>query len=207
MIRAEGKVKEEKTAVYIQTMETPLGRMIACSDGSGLSGLYFSKQAHFPEGLLTIGTEAELPVFEETREWLREYFAERIPEQMPALCPKGSAYQLRVWDRLRTIPYGETVSYQTIAELAREGNGACSAQAAAQAISRNPISLLVPCHRVIGKDGQLRGYAGGLSRKAFLLELEKRVKQKGKSFDSSGSDGTETFRSARLCCGKKKMAD
>ncbi len=170
-------MRNSETAVYIRMIETPLGEMIACSDGKSLCGLWFKDRPHFPSCLLKNGKEGWLPVFEETEQWLRTYFNEEIPNRMPKLSLNGSAYQRRIWAILEGIPYGETASYQRIAELANETNHdrAACAQAAGQAVSRNPVSLIVPCHRVIGKNGRMRGYAGGLDRKAFLLEMEKRV--------------------------------
>ena len=165
----------------ISRYESPLGTLLLSCDGAGLTGLWFAEGGRFPGP----GPEAgaafrETECFGLVKKWLDLYFSGRDPGFRPPVHLTGSAFRRRVGEIMCEIPYGETVSYQKIAELANENrtNRACFAQAAAQAVSRNPVSLIVPCHRVIGKNGQLRGYAGGLDRKAFLLELEQRVMMK-----------------------------
>ena len=110
-----------------------------------------------------------LPVFDEAVKWLDLYFGGVIPDFTPKRSPRGTGFQRRVWDVLLTIPYGQTVSYGEIA-----GKLGCrSAQAVGGAVGRNPISLIIPCHRVLGADGGLTGYAGGVDKKRSLLELER----------------------------------
>lgn len=147
---------------------SPLGPILLASDGRALTGLWFEGQQHAPAGPAEAAGAEAPPVFAQARTWLELYFSGREPDFCPPLRPRGSAFQLRVWELLRRIPYGETRSY---GELARE-LGCASARAVGQAVGRNPISLLIPCHRVLGKDGNLTGYAGGLERKTSLLRLE-----------------------------------
>lgn len=147
---------------------TPLGPVTLAGDGEGLVGLWFDGQAHDRAGLSPQREEKLLPVFEETLRWLELYFAGQVPDFCPPLRPRGTAFQQRVWALLRQIPRGQTRSY---GELARE-LGCPSARAVGGAVGRNPISLLIPCHRVVGADGRLTGYAGGLERKERLLRLE-----------------------------------
>lgn len=153
---------------YIATADTPLGEALLASDGRALTGLWFRGQKHEGAGLSPEAEARELPVFAEARRWLASYFSGREPDFTPPLAPRGSAFQKRVWDRLRRIPWGQTLSY---GDLARE-LGCASARAVGQAVGRNPISLLTPCHRVLGAGSRLTGYAGGLWRKEALLHLE-----------------------------------
>ena len=153
---------------YIAAAETPLGPVLLASDGEALIGLWFRGQAHENAGLSSVAEARELTVFDETRRWLASYFSGREPDFTPPLAPRGSAFQKRVWGRLLRIPRGQTLSY---GDLARE-LGCASARAVGQAVGRNPISLLIPCHRVLGAGNRLTGYAGGLWRKEALLHLE-----------------------------------
>jgi len=154
------------TAHYL----SPLGGITLCSDGETLVGLWFDGQKYFAEGARASGSRGGtgLPVFEETRRWLDDYFSGREPQFAPPLALRGSDFRRRVWQRLLDIPYGQTVTY---GQLARS-LGCRSAQAIGGAVSHNPISLIVPCHRVVGTGGSLTGYAGGIDRKARLLQLE-----------------------------------
>ena len=139
------------------------------SDGVGLIGLWFDGQRFFAETLDNQPIECNsLLVFEQTRRWLDTYFSGRVPDFTPLLVMRGSAFRHRVWEILLTIPYGTTMTYGGIAKQM----GIQSAQAVGGAVGRNPISLIVPCHRVIGADGSLTGYAGGLERKRWLIEWE-----------------------------------
>lgn len=152
---------------YLCSVSTPLGAVTLASDGEALTGLWFDGQRHFAEGLSGEREEKPLPVFRETERWLEEYFSGREPDFTPPLRLRGTLFQRAVWEQLRTIPYGETLSY---GELARRLGS--SARAVGGAVGRNPVSLLVPCHRVVGADGSLTGYAAGLERKTALLRLE-----------------------------------
>lgn len=152
--------------IYSKSIPSPLGDIILASDGENLTGLWFGGQQHFPkEEMMT----SELPIFDRTENWLRRYFAglRPDPKELP-LKPMGSEFQKRVWNLLLEIPYGEVTTY---GELAKALN--CkSAQAVGGAVGRNPISILIPCHRVVGKNGSLTGYAGGIDKKEALLKLE-----------------------------------
>lgn len=150
--------------------DSPLGGITLAGEGDALTGLWFDGQAHFGSTLDTQSDKFWLPVFEDACRWLDSYFAGRIPDFVPKLDLRGTPFRHRVWQALLDIPYGETVSY---GELARRL--ACpSARAVGSAVGRNPVSLIVPCHRVLGSGGALTGYAGGLERKRWLLQLEKR---------------------------------
>lgn len=142
-------------------------------DGTALTGLWIDGQK-YDRATLAEAEEAELPVFRQTQEWLKIYFAGREPEFMPPLAPKGTAFRQEVWEILRKIPYGKTITYGEIAAQIAEkhGKASMSAQAVGGAVGHNPISILIPCHRVIGADGSLTGYAGGIDKKAKLLEIE-----------------------------------
>ena len=155
-------------------LDSPLGGITLASDGEALTGLWFDGQKHFGAGLSGSAEEQALPIFEETERWLRIYFEGHEPDFTPDLRPAGSPFQQEVWELLRQIPYGETVSYGALAAriAQRRGLARFSAQAVGGAVGRNPISILIPCHRVLGADGSLTGYAGGVEKKAALLRLE-----------------------------------
>ena len=159
--------------LYTSHYASPLGGMTLVSDGTALVGLYFDGQKYFAEGLDAKRTQKNLPIFEEARRWLDVYFSGRKPDFMPVLAPHGTAFQQSVWEILRTIPYGQTVTYGAIARRIEQNTGCrMSAQAVGGAVGRNPISILIPCHRVIGTNGSLTGYAGGIDKKAYLLRIE-----------------------------------
>lgn len=149
---------------------SPLGRIVLMSDGTALTELDFAEGV--PE-VSAVHTQKDLPVFREVCRWLDVYFAGRDPGALPPLAPHGTAFQQAVWKVLRGIPYGTTTTYGRIAaRIAAARGGQMSAQAVGGAVGRNPISILIPCHRVIGTDGSLTGYAGGLDKKEYLLALE-----------------------------------
>ncbi len=150
---------------------SPLGGMTLTSDGMALTGLYFDGERDFPD--LSAAHKKDLPVFGEVMRWLDLYFAGKEPDFMPPLAPVGTTFQQAVWEILKTIPYGEITTYGAIAkQLEKDTGRRMSAQAVGGAVGRNPISILIPCHRVIGANGSLTGYAGGLDKKEYLLELE-----------------------------------
>lgn len=159
---------------YVWHYDSPLGGITLASDGSALSGLWFDGQKHFAATLGAEREERELPVFEQTARWLDAYFAGRVPDFTPPLHLIGTPFQKAVWELLLTIPYGETRSYGQLAACLAETRGMprVSARAVGAAVGHNPVSLIVPCHRVLGADGRLTGYAGGLARKRALLTLE-----------------------------------
>jgi methylated-DNA-[protein]-cysteine S-methyltransferase len=161
--------------IWKGSYDSPLGRMVMAADENGLKGLWFHDQKYFKASLLQEAVEQELPVFVRTGEWLDCYFSGKIPEQFPTLDPSGTGFQKEIWNLLLKIPYGEVVTYGELAKVfaGQKGLSSMSAQAVGGAVSHNPISILIPCHRVLGAGGKLTGYAGGLERKKALLKLEK----------------------------------
>lgn len=154
---------------------SPLGEMLLTADTAGLTGLWFVGQKYFPQDLEENRQKADLPIFQEVKRWLDIYFSGREPDFMPPLHLTGTPFQKEVWDILLTIPYGKTLTYGDIANqlAAKRGLTHMSAQAVGGAVGRNPVSIIVPCHRCVGSKGQLTGYAGGIDRKKALLALEK----------------------------------
>lgn len=156
-------------------LASPLGPLrLVAEDGGALTGLYFSAHRHAPtvEQFGTPVSDADLenhPALSAVRDQLREYFAGQRQEFDVPMAPRGTAFQHRVWAALREIPFGRTASYGQIA-VAIDAPG--SARAVGMANGRNPISIIVPCHRVIGSDGSLSGYGGGVAHKQTLLDLE-----------------------------------
>jgi methylated-DNA-[protein]-cysteine S-methyltransferase len=148
-------------------IDSPLGPLTALATPRGLAGLWFDAQRHHP-GEFDVPVNAQHPHIATAREWLGAYWAKR-PTPPLALDPQGTPFQLAVWRALLTIALGHTSTYGEIAAQAGRPGGA---RAAGAAIGRNPIGIIVPCHRVIGRDGSLTGYAGGLPRKQALLQLE-----------------------------------
>ena len=159
---------------YIQHYDAPLGRILLAADEVGLTGLWFDGAKYFADGLPAEHTERETPVLSEARRWLDLYFAGQEPGFLPPRHPAGSTFQQAVWALLLQIPYGQTTTYGALAKQLAEINGGkrVSAQAVGGAVGHNPVSIIVPCHRVVGSDGSLTGYAGGLERKVQLLRLE-----------------------------------
>jgi methylated-DNA-[protein]-cysteine S-methyltransferase len=154
--------------------QSPLGYITLAGNEQGLAGLWFDGQKYFGATLSIDCTAGALPVFEEAKEWLDLYFEGEIPTFTPRLCLEGSDFRLAVWQRLLQIPYGKVCSYKELAEeMAHQRSiPRMSAQAVGGAVGHNPISLIIPCHRVIGSDGNLTGYAGGIERKEWLLSFE-----------------------------------
>lgn len=147
---------------------SPLGMLTVAAEGGVLTALVIEGQKYAERHLSGVGRECETPVLRRARCWLDDYFAGKNPDASAlALSPKGTAFQQAVWQELRKIPYGKTESYGAIA--ARLGS---SARAVGSAVGRNPISVIIPCHRVLAADGALTGYAGGLENKKKLLRLE-----------------------------------
>ena len=158
---------------YLRRYDSPLGGITLASDGEALTGLWFEGQRHFAASLDPAHEEKALPVFEQTERWLALYFSGREPGFTPPLRPRGTGFRRAVWELLVQIPYGRTASYSQLAAALETCTGKrVSARAVGGAVGRNPISLVIPCHRVLGADGALTGYAGGLERKRLLLELE-----------------------------------
>lgn len=160
--------------MYTHTIETPIGRVTVASDGESIVGLWIEGQKYFARTIEGACEERCVPVLTQTEEWLGEYFSGGNPPVDVPLAPRGSAFQQEVWEILRTIPYGEILTYGDIARMIADrcGKDRMAAQAVGGAVGHNPISIIIPCHRVVGRDGSLTGYAGGVSIKQRLLELE-----------------------------------
>ena len=159
---------------YISHYTSPIGDILLAADDAGLTGLWFQGQKYFARGLEKEQEERNLPVFDQTKAWLDLYFSGKEPDFLPPLHLIGTDFQKQVWEILLAIPYGKTTTYGKIAgQIAqRRGLAHMSAQAVGGAVGHNPISIIVPCHRVKGADGSLIGYAGGIDRKQWLLNLE-----------------------------------
>lgn len=159
---------------YTSRYRSPLGEMLLAADETGVTGLWFAGQKYFARHLDKEHAEKEIPLFATVKHWLDVYFAGSEPDLTVPLHFTGTAFQNEVWEILCTIPYGQTTTYGEIAKqlAARRGLPHMSAQAVGGAVGHNPISILVPCHRVVGLGGSLTGYAGGLERKRCLLALE-----------------------------------
>lgn len=159
---------------YTQHYDSPLGGILLAADEIGLTGLWFDGQKYFASNLLAEHTEQETPALAEARRWLDVYFTGKAPEFLPPLHPIGSAFRRSVWEILLRIPYGQTMTYGEIARQLAEKRGLSklSAQAVGGAVGHNEISIIIPCHRVVGTNGSLTGYAGGIDKKRRLLELE-----------------------------------
>jgi len=162
-------MKFKKTTLHTSHIDSPLGGVTLAATDAGLAGLWFDQQRHWPD---TAGwvTNDEHPVLRQTAEQLRDYFAgKRDRFDLPLDLSHGTAFQQSVWQALLAIPAGQTVSYGA---LSMDLGNPAAVRAVGAAVGRNPISVIVPCHRVLGADGSLTGYAGGLDRKTALLELE-----------------------------------
>ena len=160
---------------YIHHYHSPLGGITMASDGEALTGLWFDGQKYFAVTLSKEHEEKRLSVFEETDRWLDIYFQGKEPDFLPPVSfAGGSEFRQEVWKILLSIPYGKTMTYGEIAACIAKQRGLTrmSAQAVGGAVGHNPISIIVPCHRVVGTDGSLTGYAGGIDKKVGLLKLE-----------------------------------
>ena len=159
---------------YTHHYVSPLGGITLASDGEYLTGLWFDGQKYFADTLSVQHDEKDLDVFRRTDNWLDIYFSGKEPNFTPPLRMKGTEFRQEVWQILLTIPFGKTMTYGAIAKILadRRGTDSMSAQAVGGAIGHNPISLIIPCHRVLGTNGALTGYAGGLEKKARLLDME-----------------------------------
>ncbi len=157
--------------MYQTQLSSPLGLLTLAADGEALTGLWMEGQKYFPTALAAEPCP-ELPVFRQTESWLKAYFGKAPLPALPPLAPDGSPFRQAVWRLLREIPRGSTTTYGALARALRAEGIPASAQAAGGAVGHNPISILIPCHRVVGSNGSLTGYAGGIEKKQFLLELE-----------------------------------
>ncbi len=168
------KLSEKTLASYIDTYTSPLGQITLGSNGNELIGLWFDDSKYFGNTLANLYQKKSLPIFDQTKQWLDCYFSGKEPDFTPALKLIGSPFQISVWQILLQIPYGQMMTYGEIAKILAHERGikSLSAQAVGGAVGRNPISLIIPCHRIIGSNGNLTGYAAGLDKKAYLLNLE-----------------------------------
>ena len=159
---------------YISHYSSPLGTILLAADEIGLTGLWFVGQKYFALYLDKEHEEKELPVLKQAKTWLDIYFSGREPDFKVPLHFTGTDFQNEVWEILYSIPYGQTTTYGEIAKrlAASRGLKRMSAQAVGGAVGRNEISIIVPCHRVVGSSGSLTGYAGGIDKKIELLKLE-----------------------------------
>lgn len=159
--------------LYAQNYTSPLGEMKLACDEAGLVGVWFVGQKYYPAKATF--QPVSHPILSRTVEWLEKYFEGLKPAVLPPLHLRGSEFQLQVWSLLCEIPYGETLTYSDLARkiASKRGMPSMSAQAVGGAVGHNPISILIPCHRVVGANGSLTGYAGGLERKEWLLAWER----------------------------------
>ncbi|MDR1314924.1 MAG: methylated-DNA--[protein]-cysteine S-methyltransferase [Deltaproteobacteria bacterium] len=173
MERRDGMGKNDAKCLWA-TCGTPIGELTMASDGESLVGLWIEGQRYHGGPARGLPEAADgMPLFRDVTSWLNAYFAGKRPSvpDLP-LAPCGSDFRQAVWGVLREIPYGETVTYGQIARLLEEAGGKASARAVGGAVGHNPISVIIPCHRVIGAGGNLTGYAGGIKVKSRLLALE-----------------------------------
>ena len=159
---------------YKSKYKSPVGELLIIADDQSLTGLWYTKDSKYYNKEISEGAvEKPNKAIDKTKKWLDMYFDGEEPDFMPEISFGGSDFQKRVWEKLLEVPYGVTTTYGEIArEIKCSSDGTVSAQAVGQAVGHNPISIIVPCHRVIGSDGDLTGYAGGLKRKKALLQLE-----------------------------------
>ena len=162
-------IMKQTNAWFFSELDSPVGTLLLRGDGQALTGLYMHEQRHRPE--LPAGVERNDSAFRQVREQLKAYFAGKLQEFELTLAGEGSDFQRKVWRALCKIPFGETESYGSLAK--RIGNANAS-RAVGLANGKNPIGIIVPCHRVVGANGSLTGYGGGLERKQWLLEHERR---------------------------------
>lgn len=159
--------------MYVTRISSPVGNLLLASDGQALTGLWLEGQKYFAATLDgDTAEQPDLPVFRQTEEWLDAYFKKAPLPALPVLGPRGSTFRQMVWKFLLEIPYGQTTTYGELTHRLRESGILAAPQAVGGAVGHNPISIIIPCHRVLGADGSLTGYAGGVETKRFLLELE-----------------------------------
>lgn len=168
---------KDKT-VYTCTYKSKLGDILLAADAIGLTGLWFEGQKYFANTLPDGAISQESLILTEAKRWLDIYFSGKEPDFMPPLAPAGSGFRQMVWEILQAVPYGQTITYGQIAEKCAEklGRASMSAQAVGGAVGHNPISIMIPCHRVLGAGGSMTGYAAGVEVKERLLRLEKVLK-------------------------------
>ncbi len=161
--------------IYTYRYPSQLGSITLAGNGESLTGLWFDGQNYFPHKLISESIETELPIFTQAIKWLNTYFGGEVPNFTPPISIQTTPFRKAVYDILLTIPYGQTMTYGEIANIIAKQKGVkrMSSRAVGGAVGHNPISIIIPCHRVVGADGSLTGYAGGLDKKIELLKLEK----------------------------------
>lgn len=150
-------------------MPSPIGELLLVADESALTGVYFTGRNHIPGTQKYWKTNEQHPILKQAATQLRDYFDGKLTEFDLPLRLTGTSFQERIWKEIATIPFGKTVTY---GELAKRVGSPSAIRAVGAGTGRNPVSIIVPCHRVVGKDSSLTGYAGGLERKQHLLKLE-----------------------------------
>lgn len=153
--------------------QSPLGQILIASDEQGLVGLWFTNAKNYGDTLTQNRQQGDNSVLQKTKKWLDQYFSGQVPSFTPKLHLQGTPFQKSVWQALLQIPYGQTRTYQEIALQVNQDSRHLPIRAVGSAVGQNHIALIVPCHRVIGKNGSLTGYAAGLEKKKALLELER----------------------------------
>jgi len=162
---------------FIEVIPSPIGDVTLGSDGKHLTGLWLDTQKYFMANVVdaaNLEEKNDLPIFQETRKWLEVYFQGKDPGVIPAVKPQGSEFREKIWHYLTEIPYGKLATYGELAQriAAERGMAKMSSRAVGGAVGHNPISIIIPCHRVVGSNGNLTGYGGGIERKIQLLKLE-----------------------------------
>ncbi|MCM1513525.1 MAG: methylated-DNA--[protein]-cysteine S-methyltransferase [Anaeroplasma bactoclasticum] len=159
---------------YINKYDSPIGGITLASNGKELTGLWFDGQKYFANNLPEHPMEMDLPLFKQTKKWLDIYFSGKTPDFTPPISMENiSPFRKRVWEIMLAIPFGKTSTYEKIAkQIEKESGKKASAQAVGGAVGHNSISLIIPCHRVVGTNGNITGYAGGIDKKLFLLQME-----------------------------------
>ena len=160
--------------IHVCDYPSPLGKLLLAEEEEALVGAWFEGQKYFGASLPEETVHELTPVLMAATRWLDTYFSGATPGPLPPLCPRGTPFRQTVWALLLEIPYGQTVTYGALAKQMAEKNGQkrISSQAVGGAVGHNPVSIFIPCHRVVGADGSLTGYAGGLEKKKALLALE-----------------------------------
>ena len=160
--------------IYTCKYKSPLGEILLAADEIGLTGLWFEGQKYFANTLPDERISQETEILSEAKKWLDIYFSGKEPKFIPPLHPTGSEFRQAVWQILLQIPYGQTITYGEIARriAVMKNTSHMSAQAVGGAVGHNEISIIIPCHRVVGTNGSLTGYAGGIDKKISLLKLE-----------------------------------
>lgn len=160
-----------KNGLFTNNCKTPIGDIVMASDGIALVGLWFVGQKYYGSTLSERPERRNLPIFKDTISWLDIYFSGNIPKFVPPLKTSGTTFQEMVWNIIKTIPYSSTMSYGEISKKLGLTTS-LSARAVGAAVGRNPISLIIPCHRVVGANNNITGYAGGVDKKRHLLQME-----------------------------------